>query len=116
MIADEAHSSQTGTAAATLKQLLSPQALQELEDGGEVDTEDLLAAQMTTRASPAGITYVAFTATPKNLLKIFGKIRSEKQKETEQIKRCDWDHFAKTLAEHNRNVARWRRLQGQGGN
>jgi UPF0755 protein len=24
--------------------------------------------------------------------------------------------FARTLAEHNRNVARWRRLQGQGGN
>jgi len=46
VIADEAHSSQTGEAAAKLKQLLSAQEWAELQDGGEVDTEALLAAQM----------------------------------------------------------------------
>ncbi len=45
VIADEAHSSQTGTAAARLKEVLSADELKELEDGGEIGAEDLLAAQ-----------------------------------------------------------------------
>ncbi|MEQ1526525.1 MAG: type I restriction endonuclease [Gallionella sp.] len=74
VIADEAHSSQTGSAAANLKAVLSAEELQELADGGEVSTEDLLAAQMATRANDAGITYVAFTATPKSkTLELFGR-------------------------------------------
>jgi type I restriction enzyme, R subunit len=73
VIADEAHSSQTGEAAAKLKAVLSQEELAELNDGGEVGTEDILAAQMAARASDAGITYVAFTATPKNkTLELFG--------------------------------------------
>ncbi len=74
VIADEAHSSQTGEAAAKLKAVLSAEELQELADGGEVSTEDLLAAQMTNRAADSGITYVAFTATPKaKTLELFGR-------------------------------------------
>jgi len=75
VIADEAHSSQTGEAASKLKQVLSAKELEELADGGEVSTEDLLAAQMEARANQeAGITYVAFTATPKaKTLEIFGR-------------------------------------------
>lgn len=73
VIADEAHSSQTGEAAAKLKAVLSPEELQELNDGGEVSTEDILAAQMATRADDSGITFVAFTATPKNkTMELFG--------------------------------------------
>jgi type I restriction enzyme R subunit len=74
VIADEAHSSQTGAAASKLKQLLSAEEMQELADGGEVGTEDLLAMQMAARANDAGITYVAFTATPKaKTLELFGR-------------------------------------------
>jgi type I restriction enzyme R subunit len=73
VIADEAHSSQTGEAAAKLKAVLSQEELAELKDGGEVSTEDILAAQMAVRASDTGITYAAFTATPKNkTLELFG--------------------------------------------
>ncbi|HLG54370.1 MAG TPA: type I restriction endonuclease [Vicinamibacterales bacterium] len=73
VIADEAHSSQTGEAAATLRAVLSAEEQKELEDGGEVSAEDILAAQMAARASDAGITFVAFTATPKNkTLELFG--------------------------------------------
>ena len=76
VIADEAHSSQTGEAAAKLKAVLSPEELAELNDGGEVSTEDILAAQMAARAAEGevgGITFVAFTATPKNkTMEIFG--------------------------------------------
>jgi type I restriction enzyme R subunit len=75
VIADEAHSSQTGEAAAKLKQLLSAQELADLQDGGEVDTETLLAAGMAARAGgDHGLTYVAFTATPKaKTLELFGR-------------------------------------------
>ena len=74
VIADEAHSSQTGQAAAKLKQLLSPQEWAELQDGGEIDTEALLAAQMGARSAESGLTYIAFTATPKGkTLELFGQ-------------------------------------------
>ena len=74
VIADEAHSSQTGEAASKLKQLLSAEELKELDDGGEVSMDDLLAAQMSSRASDAGVTYVAYTATPKaKTLELFGR-------------------------------------------
>jgi type I restriction enzyme R subunit len=72
--ADEAHSSQTGAAASSLKQVLSPEELAELEESGEVSAEDILAAQMAARASDKGITYVAFTATPKaKTMELFGR-------------------------------------------
>ncbi|HXD36732.1 MAG TPA: DEAD/DEAH box helicase family protein, partial [Rhodanobacter sp.] len=75
VIADEAHSSQTGEAAAKLKQLLSAEEWAELQDGGEVDTETLMAANMAARAGgQQGLTYVAFTATPKaKTLELFGR-------------------------------------------
>jgi type I restriction enzyme R subunit len=78
VIADEAHSSQTGESTSKLKQLLSAEEVKELEDGGEVAAEDILAAQMTARAgqpgSTAAVTYVAFTATPKaKTLELFGR-------------------------------------------
>lgn len=74
VIADEAHSSQTGEAASKLKQTLSAEELEELKDGGEVSTEDILAAQMKARASDKGVTYVAFTATPKaKTMELFGR-------------------------------------------
>ncbi len=73
VIADEAHSSQTGDAAAKLKAVLNAEELKELGDGGEVSSEDILAAQMTARADAGGITYVAFTATPKTkTMELFG--------------------------------------------
>ena len=74
IIADEAHSSQTGEAAAKLKDLLSAEEIESLSDGGEIDSEDLLAVQIASRASQAGLTYVAFTATPKaKTLQLFGR-------------------------------------------
>ncbi|MBN8442105.1 MAG: type I restriction endonuclease subunit R [Thauera sp.] len=75
VIADEGHSSQTNETAARLKEVLSPAELAELADGGEFDTEDLLAAQMAAKAAgkELGITFVAFTATPKDrTLQLFG--------------------------------------------
>ena len=74
VIADEAHSSQTGEAASKLKQVLTAEEEEELADGGPISSEDMLIAQMTARAEDPGITYVAFTATPKaKTLELFGR-------------------------------------------
>lgn len=75
VIADEAHSSQAGMAA-TLRQLLASDAAADLQDEGEVDIEDVLAAQMKARADDRGISFIAFTATPKNkTLELFGRLK-----------------------------------------
>lgn len=74
VIADEAHSSQTGTSAQKLRQVLSQAEVESFEDGGEVSVEDVLAAEMTARATAQNISFYAFTATPKGkTLEMFGR-------------------------------------------
>lgn len=68
IIADEAHSSQSGSTAAKLKMVLS-------SDGeAQGSAEDMLAAQVEARRAVANISYYAFTATPKSkTLELFGR-------------------------------------------
>jgi type I restriction enzyme R subunit len=68
-------SEQLAAAADKLKQVLSAAEVADLADGGEVDIETLLAAQMGARTREAGITYVTYTATPKaKTLEFFGRL------------------------------------------
>lgn len=74
IIADEAHSSQAGEASKRLKAALSASELGDLEDGGTVDAEDVLAAEMAARAESKNLSFFAFTATPKaKTLELFGQ-------------------------------------------
>ncbi|MGY1395869.1 type I restriction endonuclease subunit R [Streptomyces sp. SS10] len=74
VIADEAHSSQSGQISSKLKQVLTAEEVKEIEEGGEVDVESILASEMTERAESENISYFAFTATPKNkTLELFGR-------------------------------------------
>ncbi|OBK55229.1 type I restriction endonuclease subunit R [Mycolicibacterium fortuitum] len=74
VIADEAHSSQSGQVAAKLKAVLTAEELQEIAEGAEIDVEAVLAAEATERAESANISYFAFTATPKaKTLELFGR-------------------------------------------
>lgn len=74
VIADEAHSSQSGQVAGKLKAVLTAEELQDTKDGGDVDVEAVLAAEATERAASANISYFAFTATPKGkTLELFGR-------------------------------------------
>jgi type I restriction enzyme R subunit len=78
IIADEAHSSQTGSSASKLKSVLSDSEFAELEDGGEIDIEAVLLAEMEGKASPKNISFYAFTATPKpKTLELFGRHNSD---------------------------------------
>lgn len=73
VIADEAHSSQSGATAGKIREILSAAELADLDDGGEVSVEDELAAQMTARATTPNVSFFAFTATPKaKTLELFG--------------------------------------------
>lgn len=62
VIADEAHSSQTGSAASALSKVLTAE---QCEEGEEVSAEDVLLAEMEDRAAHPNISFFAFTATPK---------------------------------------------------
>lgn len=74
IIADEAHSSQTGEASKKLREVLTTDEQEALDDGGEVDAESVLAAQMTKRADSPNLSFFAFTATPKpKTLELFGR-------------------------------------------
>ncbi|NKT03102.1 DEAD/DEAH box helicase family protein [Rhodococcus hoagii] len=74
VIADEAHSSQSGQISSKLKAVLTAEEVKEIEEGGEVDVEAMLASEMTERAGSENISYLAFTATPKNkTLTLFGR-------------------------------------------
>jgi type I restriction enzyme R subunit len=75
VIADEAHSSQSGEIAAKLKAVLTAEEIKEIEEElGEIDVEAVLAAEATERAESKNISYFAFTATPKaKTLELFGR-------------------------------------------
>ncbi|WP_338501770.1 DEAD/DEAH box helicase family protein [Pseudomonas poae] len=70
VIADEAHSSQTGSSASKLKQILGSDA----PEGEEISAEELLDAAVQARQPNERISYYAFTATPKaKTLELFGR-------------------------------------------
>jgi len=73
VIADEAHSSQSGSTARQLKEVLM---LERKGEGEEALTsEDLLDAAVASRKASSNLSYFAFTATPKTkTLELFGRL------------------------------------------
>jgi type I restriction enzyme R subunit len=76
VIADEAHSSQTGSTARQLKEVLmiDGNASDKAEDE-ELTTDDILDAAVASRRASKNLSYLAFTATPKDkTLQLFGRL------------------------------------------
>ncbi|HEY8159122.1 MAG TPA: DEAD/DEAH box helicase family protein [Methylobacter sp.] len=72
IIADEAHSSQTGSTARQLKEVLMIDAK---GDDEEMTAEDILDAAIASRRASSNVSYLAFTATPKTkTLELFGRL------------------------------------------
>lgn len=72
VIADEAHSSQSGSTARQLKEVLMTE---EADDDVELTSEDILDATIAARRGNANLNYYAFTATPKpKTLELFGRL------------------------------------------
>ena len=73
IIADEAHSSQTGSTARQLKEVLMVDGT--ASDEEELTTDDILDAAVASRRASKNLTYLAFTATPKTkTLELFGRL------------------------------------------
>ena len=81
VIVDEAHSSQSGEAARSMKEVLAAKSLEdaEAEDAdGEDDEEDRLTKVMASRGRQENLSFFAFTATPKaKTLEVFGNRDAE---------------------------------------
>ncbi|MDN6298559.1 MAG: DEAD/DEAH box helicase family protein [Halomonas sp.] len=74
VIADEAHSSQTGSSATKLKALLAAADEKADDDDQELTADRLLNAAVAARRPSERISYYAFTATPKGkTLELFGR-------------------------------------------
>ncbi|MEZ8235746.1 DEAD/DEAH box helicase family protein [Vibrio splendidus] len=72
VIADEAHSSQSGSTARQLKEVLMTE---EADDDVELSSEDILDATIAARKGSANLNYYAFTATPKpKTMELFGRL------------------------------------------
>lgn len=72
VIADEAHSSQSGSTARQLKEVLMTD---DADDDTELTSEDILDATIAARRGSANLNYYAFTATPKaKTLELFGRL------------------------------------------
>ncbi|MCR8923193.1 DEAD/DEAH box helicase family protein [Dasania sp. GY-MA-18] len=72
VIADEAHSSQTGSTARQLKEVLM---IDGQGDDEELSTDDILDAAVASRKASKNLSYLAFTATPKTkTLELFGRL------------------------------------------
>jgi type I restriction enzyme R subunit len=57
-----------------LKAVLTAEEIDEINNGGDIDIEAVLAAEATERAESTSISYFAFTATPKGkTLELFGR-------------------------------------------
>ena len=70
IIADEAHSSQTGSTAKQLREVLTAE---QIEEGVELSAEDIITASLESRSASSSLSYYAFTATPKTkTLEMFG--------------------------------------------
>jgi len=70
IIADEAHSSQTGSTAKQLREVLTAE---QIEEGVELSAEDIITAQLESRSASSSLSFYAFTATPKTkTLEMFG--------------------------------------------
>ncbi|WP_067582970.1 type I restriction endonuclease subunit R [Endozoicomonas ascidiicola] len=83
VIADEAHSSQTGATARKLKEVLMLEAT-EGEDDQPMSSEDILDATIIARKGSANLNYYAFTATPKaKTLELFGRLPDPTQAASE---------------------------------
>ena len=73
IIADEAHSSQSGSTARQLREVLMKE--QADEDAVEASTEDILNETIEARKGSGNLSYYAFTATPKDkTIQLFGRL------------------------------------------
>ena len=74
IIADEAHSSQTGSSARKVREVLTAEQ-REGDDDTEISAEDMIHLALEARRGSKNLSYFAFTATPKpRTMELFGRL------------------------------------------
>lgn len=92
IIADEAHSSQSGGTAKKLKEVLSSQ---QIEEGVELNVEDIIIAQLEAKANNKNLSFYAFTATPKpKTLEMFGILPDPTKAPSKENKPQAFHHYS----------------------
>lgn len=77
-----------------LNQLSDPD-LEEGEENSSYENAENMFMKLKIKESDG----YSFSVNAQGLKKIFDKIKEQKSNETSQILKCDWDHFANTVAE-----------------
>lgn len=91
VIADEAHSSQTGSTARQLKEVL----MIDGSDDGPLSTDEILDAAVASRRASSNLSYFAFTATPKTkTLELFGRVPDPSQEPSRRNKPVAWHVYS----------------------
>jgi type I restriction enzyme R subunit len=84
IIADEAHSSQTGGTAKKLREVLN---VEQIAEGEEMSAEEMITASVASRTANKNLSYYAFTATPKpKTLELFGRLPNPSQPASKENK------------------------------
>ena len=92
IIADEAHSSQTGSTAKQLREVLTAE---QIEEGAEVSAEDIITASLESRSASTNLSFYAFTATPKTkTLEMFGVLPHPDEAPSETNKPQAFHHYS----------------------
>lgn len=92
IIADEAHSSQTGSTAKKLREVLRAEQIQE---GVELSAEDIITASIESKSLSTNLSFYAFTATPKTkTLEMFGVLPHPDEAPSETNKPIAFHHYS----------------------
>jgi type I restriction enzyme R subunit len=92
IIADEAHSSQTGSTAKQLREVLTAE---QIEEGAELSAEDIITASIESRSVSSSLSFYAFTATPKTkTLEMFGVLPHPDEAPSEVNKPEAFHHYS----------------------
>ncbi len=96
VIIDEAHTSQTGSTAQSLRAALSLDSKDKLE---EMTLEELLLEMQKSRVRPANVSHFAFTATPKHsTFTLFGRPEDESQPVSDDNKPQSFHRYSQRQA------------------
>jgi type I restriction enzyme, R subunit len=92
VIADEAHSSQTGSTARQLKEVLM---IEGRDDDEPMTADEILDAAVASRRSSKNLSYFAFTATPKTkTLELFGRLPRPDEPPSKQNRPEAWHVYS----------------------
>lgn len=116
IIADEAHSSQTGRSSEGMKEVLASKSLEDAdgEEGAPQDLDDAVALAMAKKGPQENLSFFAFTATPKKrTMELFGRTGADGKPEpfhSYSMRQAIEEGFIKDVLKHYTTYSTYFRL------